>query len=236
MTLLSITQSVALRVMKQSISSAATNADSKVLQMVELINEAGQELAARHTWQLLNNEATFASVATESQGLLTTLAGADFSFIVNETFWNRTQRRPVFGPKSEAEWQQLKAQFTQGPWTQYRIRANQLLFFPIPPAGNNIYFEWMSKNWATDATGVTGKASMNVDTDISKLNERLLVLDGIWRWKMAQKLDFEDDFTKAQVAINDAIGREGSRPILNLTGAIADIAPGVIVPAGNWLQ
>lgn len=236
MSLLSIAQSVAVRVGLAKPIVGVSSADTKVLQLIELINEDGQELAARPAWQILTNEATFNTVATEDQGAITTLAGADFAFIYNETMWNRTQRRPVFGPKAPTEWQQLKAQFMQGPWIQYRLRGNRVLFLPVPAAGQAIYFEWISKNWCTDSTGVTSKTTMTVDTDISKLDERLHVLGGVWRFKAKNHLDYGEDFNIYESAVQDAIGRDASKPRLNLSGAQVDIFPAIVVPAGGWMQ
>lgn len=234
MSLFTITKSVAQRVMKQVITQAIGNADPKVIQMVELINEDGQELAARHSWQVLTNEATFITVATESQGLITTIAGADFNFAVNETCWNRSRQRPLYGPLSAQQWQTVKAQFAQSPWGQYRIRGNFFLIYPVPVAGDLCYFEWITKNWCTDSTGATGRSAMTVDSDIGKLDERLLTLGGIWRWKAAQKLDYQEDQEKYELAVNDAIARDGSKPVLDLSGGGTDFYPGYLVRAGNY--
>lgn len=235
MSLLTIAQSVSLRVLSQKPTVAAASIDPKVLQIVELINEGGQELGARHSWQVLTAEATFNTLAAELQGLITSIAGVDYAFAVNETMWNRSQRRPVFGPKSPSEWQTLKAQFSSGPWISWRLRGNQVLFFPIPAAGQAIYFEWCTKFWCTDSTGATGKSAFTLDTDISKLDERLLVLGGIWRFKKANNLAYEEDFNKYESAVNDSITRDGSKPRLNLTGSPNQLAPVVMVPVGNWM-
>ena len=136
MSLLTVVQSLMVKVISSRPTVAASNPDPKVQQAIEFCNEAGQELAARYSWQVLTTEAIFSAVGTESQGSIQALTGSGFSFIVNTTMWNRTQRRPVPGPLSNADWQLIKAQFTTGPWSQYRVRQNQLLFFPIPTAGH----------------------------------------------------------------------------------------------------
>jgi hypothetical protein len=326
--LLTIVQSAYLRALAIKPTVAASSADPKVLQCVECVNEAGQELASRHSWQGLTNEANFttagvaggvtafgtltggsgyaggfsntynsvpltggtgtgaqatiavtngvvtsvtisptnpgqgysagqvlsASAATlggtgsgftvpistvgivglQAQGLITTLAGPDFNFIVNETMWNRSQRRPVFGPKSPAEWQQLEAQYMQGPWIQYRLRGNQLLFLPAPSPGFAIYFEWISKYWCQNATTVQGQTSMLLDTDAGILDERLLTLGTLWRFKQKNKLEYGEDVDIYEAAVEDSITRDGSKARLNLGGAQSDIYPGVVVPAGSW--
>jgi hypothetical protein len=232
--LLTITQSLILKVLSSKPAAAASSSDPKILQAVEYINEAGQELAARHTWQALSNEATFVTVATESQGSIQTIAGPPFAFVVNETMWNRTLRRPLYGPKSASEWQLLKAMLSANPLVSYRVRANQLLFWPIPPAGQSVYFEWISRNWMSTADGVTFSNHFTADDQVSLLDERVLTLDALWRFKRANQLAYEEDYDKAEKAIDDLITRDGGKPRLNLSGAPQEQFPAVLVPAGNW--
>jgi hypothetical protein len=179
---------------------------------------------------------TVAIVPTQTQGVMTTLTGPDFAWVLNDTMWDRSTRRPVFGPKAPAEWQQLQAQYITGPWWQYRIRGGQLLFIPAPAIGDQIYFEWISKYWAAaTATPTTGYATAyGADTDVALLDERLITLDTLWRYKRAKKLEYSEDYDIAEAAITDAMTRNASQPRLNLAGAVGDILPGVFVPAGSW--
>jgi hypothetical protein len=234
MSLLTIAQTVALRFGLAAPNTVASSTDQNILQIVGMINEDGQELASRHSWQALTNEATFATVATEIQGTMTTLTGLDFAYVVNETMWNRTQRRPVFGPKTPAEWQQLKAQVLVGPWQQYRVVGGKVKFTPAPPAGQSVFFEWCSKNWAIDINSL-GKNVMTVDTDTSLLDERLLTLGAIWRFKAAKKLEHTEDFEKYDLAVLDAISRDVPKARLDFGGASTGYYyPATLVPAGGW--
>lgn len=236
MSLLSIAKAVALKVGITVPTVAITSTDMNIQQIIGFINEAGQELAARFSFQAITKEATFATVATESQGNILTLTGADFEFVLNETMWDRSTKRPVFGPKVPAEWQQLKAQFVNGPWSQYRIRGNQVLFIPVPSAGDAIFFEWVSNYWVatTGAPTVGAQTAYLLDTDVSLLNERAITLDAIWRYKQTKRLAYDEDFDKAEAAIADLIGRDASKPTLNLAGSQGDFTPGIWVPAGSW--
>lgn len=325
--LLDIVQRASLKTLASKPTVAAASADPKVLQLVAYVNEEGEELAARHTWQSLTKESNFTTggvlggvtafgtlvggtgyasgfsntyvnvpltggtgtgaqatisvvsgvvtsvtvsldypgsgyvandvlsasntnlggtgsgftvtvstvgiVGQQNQGTIQALAGADFNFIINDTMWNRSQRRPVFGPKSPQEWQQLKAQFMQGPWIQYRLRGNQVVMLPSPSPGFAIYFEWISKYWCQNASG-TAQQYMLVDTDVGILDERLLALGAIWRFKKANRLEYDEDFNNYEKAVQDAITRDGGKQRLNLAGAQTDVYPGVVVPAGNW--
>lgn len=231
---MSIVQSVYTKVLASKPTVATGSSDPKVLQCLEFLNEAGQELAARYTWQVLTNETVFTTVATESQGTLAALTAPGFSYILNNVMWNRSQRRPVFGPRSDAEWQNLKATFIAGPWVQFRIRQNQLLFLPAPPAGQTVAFEWMSSYWASNSSGTIFNSSFQSDSDVSLLDERVLGLDTLWRFRRANKLAYDEDYNKAQAAIEDLVSRDGTKPTLNLNGIATDVPFGTVIPAGNW--
>src|SRR5579859_35975 len=237
MALLDIVQSVALKVGVTIPTAAFSSTDQNIQQIIGFANEAGQELAHRYTWQALTYEANFTTVATESQGSITTLAGPDFVAILNETMWDRSTKRPIFGPKVPAEWQQLKAQFVNGPWFQYRIRGNQVLFIPVPSVGDQIFFEWISNYWASTAAAPTVgvQKAFLTDTDTTLLSERCIALDTVWRYKQTKRLAYDEDFDKAEAAIADLISRDASKPTLNLAGPQGNIQPGVWVPAGSWM-
>jgi hypothetical protein len=237
MALLDVVNSVSLRVGLGKQEAALSSTDTNVQQIVSFANEAGQELGHRYGFQELTKEATFSTVNTESQGSLGALTGPDFGWVLNETMWDRTTRRPVYGPKYSAEWQQLKAQLMQGPWWQYRIRGNQVLFIPPPPVGDAIFFEWVSRYWvATSAAPTVGaQTAYATDTDVSLLSERVIGLDTLWRYKASKGLAYSEDFDKAEAAIADMMVRNASKPKLNLAGAQTDIYPGIIVGSGNWM-
>lgn len=234
MSLLTMLQSVAVRIGLNNPTAIVSSVQDEVIQLWKIANEEGKELATRYSWQNLTQESTFATVATESQGTMTALAGPDFDYIINETFWNRSQRRPVFGPVNDQKWQQLKAQAIVGPWVQHRIRGNEMLFIPVPTAGETCAFEWVSKNWCVNAATAPTYSEWTNDSDIGKLDERLMALGVIWRWKQIKGFEYAEDFNKYERAVMDAMTRDGGKPRLNLGDSQFDVYPGVIVPSGNW--
>jgi hypothetical protein len=201
--------------------------------MLALLNEEASELATRTNWQALARESHFVTVAAEQQGLISTIC-PNLGYVLNDTIWNRTIRRPVFGPLGAQYWQQQKAMFNAGPWNQYRIKGNSLNFFPAPAAGQDCYFEYVSKAIATDSTGAVEKTAYTADGDLSVLNEDILTYGLIWRWKAAKGLDFGTDFQKYERRVLDAIGKDAAKPILNMGEARYDIFPAVIIPSGSW--
>jgi hypothetical protein len=233
MTALTLIQSATRRLGINSPTTISGNQDPAILQIIELANEEGKDMASRCNWQALTQEATFTTVATETQATLATLCPT-LKFIINDTIWNRTLRRPVFGPLSPQLWQQRKAMFITGPWNQFRIVGGLIKFIPIPVAGEECYFEWVTKAFCTDSSGATLKTSFTMDDDVPLLDEDTMVLGLVWRWKQYKGFDFTADFAKYESKMNDLIGRDGSKPALTMADGWGDVPPGVFVPAGNW--
>jgi len=111
---LSIVQAICGRLSLAIPNQAVGNTDTQITTILALCNEEGQELAARHEWTGLQTEATFTTLAVENQGAMETIAPG-LGYIINDTIWNRSLRRPVYGPKSAQGWQQNKAFAINGP-------------------------------------------------------------------------------------------------------------------------
>lgn len=233
MTCLSIVQKACERVGLTSPNSVVGNTDAQIIQMLALLNEEGEELATRHPWQAITKEASFTTVAGEVQGAVSTIApGLDY--IINDTIWNRDLRRPIYGPLSRQRWQQVQAMAFQGPFNQWRVRGDDILFIPDPAAGQSCYFEYISRYWCADSTGATERAEFAVDDDVGLLDERILTLGLIWRWKAAKGFDYTADLEKYERRVIEAIGRDGSKDWINLGDNRFDIVPAVAVPSGSW--
>lgn len=214
-------------------STVSGSSDPQIIQLMSLGNEEGQDLSARYPWQALQNESTFVTVALEAQGAITTLAGTDFRYILNDIMWNRSLLRPVFGPLTPQDWQALKARNVTGPYAQFRIRGNSVKFIPVPAAGNTVAFEWISKNWVTLAASGTS-ATWAADADTGLIDEEIMAQGILWRWKAAKGLSYEEDYNKYERLVADQMVRDGGKPRLNLGGGMDSFPAGVLVPIGSW--
>ena len=214
-------------------NAVATSTNDTVLQLLEIANEEGVELAKRGQWQALLRTANFTTVATPVQTQLDTVA-PNFDYMVNNSFWDTTMRRPLFGPMSIQEYQQQVAMFAIGPWYQYIIFDGDIVFVPTPSAGDACAFAYITKAWCTDSTGATPKESFTADDDVSLLDEQIMKLGIIWRWKQGKGLDYAEDYAKYERMVAEALGRDASKPVLNMGGTFYDVFPGVWVPSGSW--
>lgn len=229
MSLLTIVQNAQRRLGLTVTSSVVGNADDTATQLLALLNQAGEELAQEFAWQAITFEATFTTVAQESQGAMETIAPG-WLYIVNNTIWNRSENEPFFALSAQ-EWQREKSANVTGPGSRFRIRGGSLLMNPVPAAGKTCAFEYVSRYWATDSTGATGKAAFTVDSDVARLDEQLLTLSLIWRFKQANGFEFAPELSMYEQRLANAMSRDGGRKTLSF-----DAAPlyGISIPEGNW--
>jgi hypothetical protein len=216
-------------------NSIQGSSDAGVRQFLGLLNNEGRSLSERYTWQVLIKEATFVTLAQEDQGALTTIIGVSdaYRFIINETMFNRDRHEPVIGPNSSMEWQIRKAFNLTGPFTEYRIRGNRLLFNSAPAAGEHIYFEFASKNWATTADGLTLKRAITFDTDEFLLDDELLLAGIEWRWRKAKGLDYAEDFNTYERKVTNATTRDATKPRVSLADRVMSERR-IAVSPGSW--
>ena len=211
--------------------------DPQVLQVMSLLEEEGNDLAARGSWQALTFEASLTTLAAEDQGTIVSMATNGFRYIKNQTIWDRTNKLPVLGPLDGQEWQALKALVTTGPRYQFRIRGGKLLSNPAPAAGYSWKFEYVSQNWILGADGTTYKQYFTLDTDTFLLPDTLLLMGLRWRWLREKGLDYAELFRTYESQVKDALGGDGGKPILHMDDrAGRGIQPGIWVSPGSWLQ
>lgn len=208
--------------------------DPQIRQIMRLLEEEGNDLSSRGNWESLTNEATFSTVATESQGAIATLASNGFRYIKNETIWDRTSRLPVSGPMSGKAWQMMKAYLINGPRFKHRIRKGLLLVNPVPTAGLTWAFEYISKNWILAVDGTTYKKRFTADTDSIVLPDDLCLQGLRWRWKKEKGFDYAEDFRTYETQVKDALGRDGGKPRLSMDSNVTGPVPGIWVTPGSW--
>lgn len=230
MSLLTIVQNAAARVGVPQPSAVIGQTDA--VMFLAVAQQEGIDLARRHNWSALTTEKTFTSVATAAQ---TSAIPTDFDRIVNGTFFNRTKTREVSGPLTSQEWQEIQGRLSTLVYEAYRIRGTSLLITPTPTAGWTMAYEYISKNWCTNAAGSTGRTAWAADDDVGVLDEELMTLGVTWRWLRAKGLDYGEAFAAYEVAVKSLMGRDGGSRILSLNPSPDRRVPRAPVPPdGSW--
>ena len=211
-------------------SVAIASTDQNVRVLLALANTEGQELLERYAWPQTPIEKTHTTLAAELQGVVTTLAPG-FSYIINSTFWNRTLSEPVSGPLSPSEWQALKARTATGPYSSFRMQGGKLYAYPAPVAGNTWVFEYQS-TYFCQASGGANQSVWTADSDVGVLDENLMMLGTVWRFKKKNGLDYSEDFRMYEQKLANQMARVGGKRTLDMQGGGG--MSGVYIPEGSW--
>lgn len=235
MSLLTMIQSATEDLGITSPSSVIGNTDAGVKQLLRIANREGKSLASNYDWQEMIRENSFTLVSGRNQGALngTVITDSDYDYMISETLWNQTTDQPIVGPTNGRDWQVLQNFTITGPFERYRILDGNLLIDPAPSGGDTIQFEYMSTSWC-ESSGGTGQSAWAADTDVGKLNEDLMTLGIIWRWRQRKGLDYAEDLAEYERQVLNAQTRNKSAKTLSLNGRAFQRFPGAVVPEGSW--
>lgn len=223
MTLLTITQNACDRLSLTRPSAVVNSTDRQVRQLFGLVNAEGVSLAKRHDWQALTSEWTFITVAQAEQ--TNTPIPTDLRKFIPDSFYNRTSVRKVTGPITPQQWQAVQAQpSAMYIYLAFRERQGDFLITPVPSAGQTVAYEYVSKNWALSSASQP-KASFTSDDDTSYLDEELLTLGLMWRWKQSKGFDYGEDMETYERALAVAMGEDGGSTELNIGGPVSPQPP-----------
>lgn len=236
-TLLSMCQDVAGRLGLETLTSVASTTNQTARRLFRLATASGRSLSRRADWQQLRDEFSFTTVATAEQTGAT--LPTDWDRFVVETGYNRTRQRPVAGPLTPQEWQETQARSASlAPTDSVYMRGNEIFISPTPAAGQDIYFEYVSKNWCTNSTG-TGQDRWQADTDLLLLDEEMSILDLMWRYNKSRGLPYAEDFRASELMIADRITKAGlgkRRMQLVKRGVRATRPMPPVISEGDWNQ
>jgi len=211
-------------------SVVIASTDPNVRTLLALAQTEGRELLERFSWPQTQAEATHTTLNAELQGEMSTIAPG-FAYILNQTFWNRTLTQPVTGPLSPTEWQLLKARTATGPYSSYRIQGGKLFAYPAPAAGDTWVFEYQTVNFCQDSGG-TAQSAWSADDDTGILDENLMELGIVWRFKKKNGLDYSEDYRVYEQKLANDTARVGGKRVLNMQGGGA--MTGIYTPEGSW--
>jgi hypothetical protein len=174
MTLLSMAQAVANETKGEYPASLAGNTSPASQQYMRLINKTGKRLMKKFTWNILKTEYTFTSTGTETV-LTSANMPSDFNRFTKESFWDRSGNNLISGPIQPFEWNGLKAQTYFSDNYKFIMRGGAILTSPVIDANANMAFEYISENWADIAATGSPKAEMTIDTDVSRIDEEVII-------------------------------------------------------------
>jgi len=178
---------------------------------------------------------TVSNVATSTNSNLSMAFGqesydmpSDFSYIINQTEWDRNYRWQMLGPVSPQEWQVLKSGLSPtGPRRRFRIMEGKFYIDPIPYDSNTLVYEYYSNAWCMSSTG-TPQTQWMADTDVPILPDDLFILGLKWRFLRAKVFDYTQEYSEYEARVQSLMARAAAGRILPLNAT-----PGDVVLLGN---
>ncbi len=219
--LLQIATSVSRRLpLSNDPTSVVGNSDPQVKQMLELLQEEGDELIERHEWSQMYFYWQFVVANAQTQP---GVPGSQFDLALYPTDFNRLTNdssvyrqdsilTPMSGPvPSDSWWRLLTVPGTfPGFWRlvdggMESIGVGTGVICTVP---------YISNNWILDKDGVTTKPLWASDTDTPKIQDDLFILGGRWRWKQSKGLDYGEDMETYEKWLEKAISADrAARPV-----------------------
>lgn len=220
MTALTIVQEAAAWLALPVPTALFSPTDAQTIQLRSLLNKELLEIRKWPDtyWRKLLRQHTFVTEASDEQTL--DPLPDDLDYIVPDTMWDRTMTRPCVGPIDPQEWQAWKARpiLTSVIWG-WRLRGNEFLTAPNPPAGDTVAYEYIS-NLAVYADGSAepDKERFTADNDTCIFNETQMALGVQWRFLAAKGLPYKQPFDEWFALVTVDASRNKGMPKLNTAG------------------
>ena len=229
-------QGTAIQVIRQAAAelglrppvSAVASREVQSVQMLALLNAAGNDLCRMFEWQFLRRTGTIPMTVGVSDYPLP----ADFSKLINDTLWQKSNVTSVMGPVGARAWAYLKNSLVLAPEYCFIIKDNQFQFSPPPSEedGGEITYEYISNGWAQDATIPTTRRPLIMsDLDVVLFDFWLAVKAlklKLWHAKGLDTTALLGDFNRY---FSDSTAQDHGAPTLSLT-LVGDVLPPPLPP------
>ena len=217
-------------------TSVVGNTNETAVLSLALVNRSLKETAKRTRWP---NQTVRGSITTQASTDEYALP-SDFKAILNDSMWDDTNNRKVFGPISVTEWEYFKnTDITEQSLTRYmRIfksaSGNNRVFYlyPTPDSVATINYEYLS-NALAQSSGGTAQEVFLADTDTGLLDEDTVALGFKWRILKSRGLPYAEEFRDYESAVEDSINDTGAG-IISLGGPNPSSAFLFVTPEGSW--
>lgn len=226
MTILDVAVKVALKVGIAVPAALYALSDRTSLELKEVLQESADYIRDAYDWQ------AFKVISSSIVGDGTT---EDFNLPAD---WARMLKKSTLFPSSSPatplrhvldsdQWLALKVNnFNPSPG-DYTIYGGQVHITPAPDTAEIVKFFYIT-NKIVLTNGAVQQATFTADTDSFRLDERLLRLCAIWKWKAAKKNPFAQEFDDYEEALDKAVIKDKGSKILVVgrqrMGADVDVA------------
>lgn len=212
MTVLSAAQSAMVRMVGRKPTTIFGSQDQMEVEIADLATDVAVDIMKSHDWRALTKFETLVSDGVTAAFPLPT----DFDRMVMAQnvhdglnwMWGYTAVDDI------DEWIRITTSgfigLTPGWWI---ILDGQFQFSPAPTINGEAKFPYISNNIGRSATDVA-ISSFTKDDDSFVLEDRLLTLGLIWRWKAQKGLEYAEDMASYEEALSQNSARDKGARVL----------------------
>lgn len=197
-------------------TSLTNSTDALGSQLKSMLHTLGEDVLRRTRWQKLKRTGMILTAAAESQGDLLTLY-PDFRGIVNDTMYNQTLDRKIWGPKSSQEWTAAKGMaWVVAPQQWWRIVDDVLYLYDQSTANETVTFEYFSDAWIKSNSADDRYSRIENDSHLCLLPTEMMKAGLVWRWKQQKGLEYSEEFRDFESFVKAWMAEDGGKEIVSL--------------------
>ncbi len=197
-------------------STIESASDSQVVKMLSLLNRLGNRLNRSFDWQTMVRKANFTTDGSSEYVISASpVSITDFANITTPLIYNYTDNRAIMGMGANEDQLRRMYNITNISDNKFRILNDKLIFDSAIPSGQDLHFEYKSTNWVIPVSG-SDKSAFNLDTDTSYLDEELLTLGLIYKFKNEQGLTYDEEFRDYQMCLSDLKDQDKDKRLVDL--------------------
>jgi hypothetical protein len=217
MTILSVCQDAAVKLNQPKPTSVFSSTDPFAAELLLQAKEtAASLLKEEHDWRDLTQLATCQGDASTVVFPLSTVAPGYERMIKGGKLHSLRFRNATFRPARDLdEWLFLKDNLLVGSPGNWILLGGAVQIFPAMPVNDTARFYYISNRVALSAAGAA-QTGFLADTDTFILDERLLYLGIVWRWRADKRMEFSEDLRNYEIAKQSAMGKDKGSQIITV--------------------
>jgi len=175
--------------LSKTVSSVVGSSDPLVQQLLEIMQELGDDLMEGHEWSRLINTWSF---DVDSDPHTATFPDGYHRYLNEADFWRSgSDVTPMTGPVKSSDWHYIEQ--TPGTYPGYWRPYSTGVQVTGVPTDESCDIEYIANTWVLDADDVTVKPEFTADSDTIIFDNNMFKVGVRWMWKQSKGLDYAED-------------------------------------------
>jgi hypothetical protein len=207
MTVLTALQSAAKRLLSRSPATIFSTTNKFEIELQEAANETVKDVIGRHDWRKLTKTATITG-----DGVLTEHAlPSDYDRMAKDAKVYDTTSRWTLCPVPNPDlWLRLQLDDVYASPGHWIMLGGKIHVLPVIENTKTVKFQYQSNAPVTGGA----KTVFDADADTFDLDERLITLGAIWRWRAQKRLEYAEDLANYETALAQEVGADKGARII----------------------